>query len=70
MVTINTEESILELTDIGVTLRTLQGYAVVGYQTTARRVWRLRYKDTIVGAVRIRTTGLPVPARALTKQGC
>ena len=51
MVTINTEESILELTDIGVTLRTLQGYAVVG-------------------AVRIRTTGLPVPARALTKQGC
>lgn len=55
MITINTEEALLDMTDMGVTLRTMLGHAAKGYETNPKRTWKLRYMGCIVGSVRLKT---------------
>jgi len=55
MITIDTEMAILDIEDIGVTLRTLLAYASTGYLSNPKRIWKIRYKNTIVGSVRLKT---------------
>lgn len=42
--------------DMGVTVRTLLGFAAKGYANTNRRKWVLRYNGTIIGELQVRTT--------------
>jgi len=55
MITIDTDNGVLNITDIGVTLRTLLGYAATGYKTRPKRTWRIMYKDVVIGNVRLKT---------------
>lgn len=55
MITVCSDEAVLEVEDIGVTLRTLLGFAAEGFKHNPKRVWKVRYKDTIIGSVRLRT---------------
>lgn len=56
MITIVTAEATLDITDIGVTIRSLLGYAAEGYRANPKRVWKVRYCDTVIGSVRLKTT--------------
>ena len=58
MITQSIEEATLNITDIGVTLRTLLGCAAEGYKSNPKRVWKIRYCDTVIGSVRLKTNNL------------
>jgi hypothetical protein len=49
------EEGKLIVPDIGVTLRTLLAVAAKGYDATKRRSWKVVYKSTVIGSVRVKT---------------
>lgn len=57
MITVDTENAILEVPDLGVTLRTMLGSAVTGYKSNPKRTWKLKYKGVIVGSVRVKNDG-------------
>lgn len=54
MVKIDADNGTLAVPDIGVTLRTLMACAAEGYKTRPKRVWKVLYKDTVIGSVRIK----------------
>ena len=54
-VQLDVAEATLDIPDIGVTIRTLLACASEGYKLNPKRVWKIRYKNTIVGSVRIKT---------------
>lgn len=51
-VTVDTHEGVMDVPHIGITLRTL--LAVAANTKVRRRVWKVRYKGTIIGSVRIK----------------
>lgn len=55
MVTIDAPNAMLIVPDCGVTLRTLLACAAQGAKTNRKRVWKVQYKDTVIGSVRIKT---------------
>lgn len=55
MITTNSELGELCIEDIGVTLRTLLAYAATGYLSNPKRVWKVRYKSTVIASVRLKT---------------
>lgn len=55
MITTDIENATLNITDIGVTLRTLLGYAATGYKENRKRKWNVVYKGVVVAAVRLKT---------------
>ena len=55
MITKDIENATLEIEDIGVTLRTLLAHAASGYKQNPKRVWKVKYKGTIIGSVRLKT---------------
>lgn len=55
MITKDIENATIDIEDIGVTLRTLLAHAAEGYKTNPKRVWKVRYKATIIGSVRLKT---------------
>jgi hypothetical protein len=55
MITRDIENATLVIEDIGVTLRTLLAHAASGYKQNPKRVWKVSYKGTIVGSVRLKT---------------
>lgn len=57
MITIDTEQGILDIPDLGVTLRTMLASAVRGYASNPKRTWKLRYKNVLIGSIRIKTDG-------------
>jgi len=54
MVKADVADAVIDITDIGVTLRTLLAVAAANYEENPRRVWKIRYKASIVGSVRIK----------------
>lgn len=56
MVTTDIENAVLDVPDLGVTLRTLLACAAKGAKTNHKRSWKIRYKMVIIGSVRIKTT--------------
>lgn len=52
---IDTDNAILRIEDIGVTLRSLLAYAAKGYQIKPKRTWRIVYKTVVIGSVRLKT---------------
>ena len=57
MINIDSEQGILDIPDLGVTLRTMLGCAVTGYKSNPKRTWKLKYKGVVIGSVRIKTDG-------------
>ena len=51
-VTVDTAEGVMDIPHIGITLRTL--LAVAANTKVRRRVWKVRYKGTVIGSVRIK----------------
>lgn len=54
-VTRDDDKNAVEFTDLGVTMRTLLGYAAKGYEKTGRRVWTLLYNGVNVGKLQVRS---------------
>lgn len=44
----------LSITDMGVTIRTLLGFAAKGYDLTSRRTWKVVYNGVQIGSVQVR----------------
>lgn len=55
MITRDDENATIDIEDIGVTLRTLLAHAATGYVNNPKRVWKIRYKQVIIGSVRLKT---------------
>lgn len=55
MITRDDTNATIDIEDIGVTLRTLLAHAAAGYANNPKRVWKVRYKATIIGSVRLKT---------------
>lgn len=53
-VTIDAETCSLVVPHIGLTLRVLLAVAAEGYKQNPRRTWKIVYKDTVIGSVRIK----------------
>lgn len=51
MVTIDIKDKVIDIEDIGVTMRTLLAVAATGCAETGRRKWSIRYKNAIIGNV-------------------
>lgn len=54
MVTVDTENGILDAPDLGVTLRSLLAAADNGAKVRRKRIWKVRYKHVIIGSVCIK----------------
>lgn len=54
MVTFDAEAGTIDVPDIGITLRTLLSVAAQGYKVNPRRTWKVRYKEVIIGSIRIK----------------
>jgi len=48
------QEGYIEITDLGVTLRTLLAVAAQGYQTQQRRKWSIKYKGAVIGWLQVK----------------
>lgn len=48
------QEGYIEVTDLGVTLRTLLAVAADGYKVRQRRKWSVRYKGAVIGWLQIK----------------
>ena len=57
-ITINAEEATLVVPHLGMTTRTLMAAAAEGYKTNPKRIWKVSYKNTIIGNVRLKTNFL------------
>lgn len=55
-VTVDHEQSCLHVPHIGITLRVLLAVAAEAYKTTPKRTWRVMYKNTPIGSVRIKSS--------------
>lgn len=53
MVTIDIEDNVIDIDDLGVTLRTLMAVAATGYAQTDRRKWSVRYKKVLIASVQV-----------------
>lgn len=53
-VTIAADSCCLIVPHIGLTLRVLLAVAAEGYKLNPRRTWKIVYKDTVIGSVRIK----------------
>lgn len=54
MVIADIPAGVLDVPDIGVTLRTLLGAAAEASKLNRRRTWKVRYKQVIIGSIRIK----------------
>lgn len=59
MVTIDIEDQVMDIEDIGVTLRTLLAVAAKGYAQTNKRRWGIRYKNAVIGNVQVQSNPKP-----------
>jgi hypothetical protein len=58
MITTDAENATLDVPDLGITLRSLLAVAAAGYTVNPKRIWKVRYKNSIIGSIRIK-----VPAK-------
>ena len=54
MVTADIEAVVIDIEDLGVTVRTLLAVANDAAKTVKKRTWKIRYKHAIVGSIRIK----------------
>lgn len=53
MVTVDMKDKVIDIEDLGVTMRTLLAVAATGYAKTDRRKWGIRYKNVVIGNVQV-----------------
>lgn len=53
-VTCDPETTSLHVPHIGMTLRVLLAVAAEGYKTNPRRTWKIVYRGTVIGSIRIK----------------
>ena len=56
VVTFDLVSETIDIEDLGVTMRTLLAVANTAAKEKPKRVWKIRYKDAILGSVRIKLT--------------
>jgi hypothetical protein len=56
MVKIDIQDQVMDIEDMGVTLRTLLAVAATGYALTNKRRWGIRYKNAVIGNVQCAST--------------
>ncbi len=47
--------------DLGVTMRTMLAAAAAGMERTNRRSWNIRYKEVVIGRVRVKNFNMKGP---------
>jgi hypothetical protein len=53
-VTCDPETTSLHVPHIGMTLRVLLAVAAEGYKTNPKRTWKIVYRGTVIGSIRIK----------------
>lgn len=66
-VMLDMDDSVIDIDDIGVTLRTLLAVAANGCSLNNKRKWGIRYKNAIIGSVQCSSTPR-VPAKITGKE--
>ena len=59
MATIDIEDKVIDIEDLGVTMRTILAAAATGYKQTDKRRWGIRYKNVVIGNVQVASTPKP-----------
>jgi hypothetical protein len=54
MITVDPTMEIIDVEDIGVTLRTLLAVAARAAKERPKRTWKIRYKKAILGSIRVK----------------
>lgn len=54
MITVDKEAVIIDITDPGVTIRTLLAVAATASKEVPKRTWKIRFNKAIVGSVRVK----------------
>jgi hypothetical protein len=63
MIMLHAEDKVMDVDDMGVTIRSMLAVAAEGYALTGQRKWGIRYKGVVIGNVQC--ASIPrVPARS------